>query len=381
MPTPHSASLGRLSFVDLFRGIFALLMLEGHITRALLNSTIKAGAIYHVHELAHSLTGAGFLFASGAAFGLATVPRWDSYRRWSKNLAGRLGRLFALLAIGCLFHLTYFSFRQTIFHHTSEQLSSLLSMDILQCIAVSGLLLQLVIVLLPTTRWFLPLTIAGCAVMGLVTPLVWTASARFPWWLGGSFNERSGSLFPLFPFLGFYLAGSAWGYVFVQAKQEASESRFLRSTRRCCAWLILGGLAACSPPLTRIYGQYWNAGPAFFFPRLGIIGLLMVLCHFAESRLLPALKAVVVMGRESLVAYIAHLVVLYGSVLNPNRNLSKWLGSERTLVEVALILLLLAGAMIGLCWIWNRFKRNHQWKARGLQWSLAGYLIYCFVVA
>ena len=357
-------------------------MLEGHTFRALLDSSIKAGAGFQYQEWLHSLTGPAFLFASGAGFSLATFPHLDLYRTWSPKLGKRLLRWLALLALGYMFHLTYFSLRRTFFEGTPEQLYSLLSMDILQCIAIAGLLLQFLVMVLPGVRSFFCVTAGGAVVIGLVTPLVWEASQRFPMWLGTSLSGDWGSLFPLFPYLGFRFAGAAWGYRLVQARQQETGDGFFVRTSRYSAVLVLGALTAFLLPLSRIYGQFWMTGPTFFFSRLGILGVVLVLFRSAEVHIvprLPHLNALAVIGRESLVAYAAHVMLLYGSALNRDTNLLKLLGSERRPAEVMLVLILLAGAMVLLCRSWNRLKKSQDWKAKGIQLSLAGYLVYCFV--
>ena len=144
-------------------------------------------------------------------------------------------------------------------------------------------------------------------------------------------------------------------------------------------WLIAGGLAALVLPLQNVFGDFWATGLTYFFPRLGILALLLAVCRAAEDRLLPAVNMVVLLGSESLMAYTSHLIILYGSPLNPDRNLGKLLGSSNGVVSVALVLLALTSATIACCWAWKTANRNYGWKVKGLRWSLAGYLVYSFV--
>src|SRR5262249_10297970 len=124
----------RVQFIDLFRGVFALVMLQGHTFRALLSPAYKSGTAYEFHELIHSLTGPAFLFASGASFALATMLKWDEYRVWNRKVSRRVLRFASLIVIGYMLHLTYFSLSRTLAESTPEQVAYLVSMDILQCI-------------------------------------------------------------------------------------------------------------------------------------------------------------------------------------------------------------------------------------------------------
>src|SRR5690606_22332453 len=75
--------------------------------------------------------------------------------------------------------------------------------------------------------------------------------------------------------------------------------------------------------------DFWKTSPFFFFWRLGnVLAVLTLLC-FAERWIerakiaidpaawgAKALAIVRVVGQESLIVYVAHLLVLHGSVLN-----------------------------------------------------------------
>ena len=356
-------------------------MLEGHTFRALLDSSLKLNPVYHYHELIHNLPGPAFLFASGAAFSLATLPHWDQYRRWSGKLGQRLLRFLALLAVGYMLHLTYFSFRRTLAEGTADQWTYLFSMDILQCIAAASLFLQLLVIVLPGREWYFRTAVLLSAAIGLATPVVWLVSKNFPWWLGTHWSGHWASAFPLFPYAGFHLAGAAWGYLHVQSRQQEAEDHFLRRSQKWSARLIFASLAATPAIflLPEAYTDFWTTGPTFFFLRVGVLGWLLVGFRRAESHLVPALRTVVLLGRGSLLVYVSHLILLHGSALNPDRNLLKLLGNSRPALDAALVLLLLTGAMALLCWGWNRLQENYRWPAVGARWSLAGYLVYVFL--
>jgi hypothetical protein len=356
-------------------------MIEGHTLRAFLDAEVKNGALFRYHELAHNLPGPAFLFASGAAFSIATCARWESYHRWSAKLGWRLARFAGLAALGYALHLTYFSLHRTLEQSTPEQLFFLFSLNILQCIAYSALLLQLLVILVPNEKWFFRSVVFLAIAIGVATPVAWEISQDLPWWAGTHLSNRWNSIFPLFPYAGFQMAGAAWACRLARARGEQKEGEFLLSSRRWGLRLLCVSLAAAIMPLPGIYANFWDTGPAFFFLRVGLLGWVAVVLREWELRSAVRPAAVTLLGRESLLVYAAHMVLLYGSAWNPDRNLLKMLGSPLALGEALLILVLLTGAMVSLCWAWNQVKNKQAWAAKAAPWSLAGYLAYRFVMA
>jgi uncharacterized membrane protein len=368
---------GRVQFVDVFRGAFALLMLQGHTFRALLDSSFKSGKAYEFHELIHGLTGPAFLFASGASFAIATIPRWDQHRSWNSKTKRRVLRFCSLLIIGYMLHLTYFSLRRTILESTPEQMAYLASMDILQCIGISGLLLQTLVRVLPNRHWFFSVSAAGALTIGLSTQVVWGFSQGLPLWLRMSLSGAWGSVYPLFPHLGFYLAGAAAGYLYLEYLQP-QQNRALQWLQTAHPWLTIACVALFLLPLVGFSTGFWTVGPGYFLPRLGILGAMVLLFARAESRLSGHFSVIALVGRESLLAYTVHLLMLYGSALNPNMNLTKWLGDNCGFGTTAGVLAGLMMAMIVCCWSWMQLKRHDAGKAKGLQAGLAAYVAFAF---
>lgn len=369
----------RFDFLDLLRGVFILVMVEGHTFRALLDAAIKAGAVYRYHELIHNFSGPAFLFAAGVAFSFSSHRHWDSYRRGSARLRGRLLHWLAVLLLGYALQLTYFSLRRSLQETTPEQLSFLLSLNILQCIVFSLVLLQILVMVAPGWPAFFWSAVSLAVGITLATPFLWNAAPRFPVWLGAALGSYSGSIFPLFPYSGFALAGAAWGHLYSLAHQQGAERPFLRRTLRFSAWLCLASVAVAGLPLPQIYSDFWYTSPLFFFLRVGLLALFTAGLRLAEPRLLPRLRVLVVIGQESLLIYAAHLVILFGSAWNPDTSMVKLLGRAHAASEVLLIWLLFTGAMTLLAWWWSWWKQEGGWRAAAVKWGLAVYFTYSFL--
>jgi len=92
-------STNREIYIDTFRGLMALVMVQGHLCDALLRPEIRAQAFYQFQTMFHGSTAPGFLFASGFVAGLPRAPL-------SARAAVRRGlRLGFILATGYVLHL------------------------------------------------------------------------------------------------------------------------------------------------------------------------------------------------------------------------------------------------------------------------------------
>ena len=72
-------------FLDLYRGIIVLFMLEGYVVRELLNTESKTTYLFALHEIFYDITAPGFLFGAGFTFAIATQQRWgpsDCIHTW-----------------------------------------------------------------------------------------------------------------------------------------------------------------------------------------------------------------------------------------------------------------------------------------------------------
>src|SRR5882672_5593017 len=61
-------------YIDAFRGLMALVMVQGHVCDALLTPAARAAPWYVFEAMFHGTTAPGFLFASGFVAGLPRAP-------------------------------------------------------------------------------------------------------------------------------------------------------------------------------------------------------------------------------------------------------------------------------------------------------------------
>lgn len=360
---------GRWIALDLLRFCAVFLMVQGHAFTELLDPSVQSERWYRHHMFVHGYTAPMFLFASGLAFGYTTFRAWEANTTPGDALWKRFRRYAWLLVIGYALHLPSISIAE-LGSLDAARLAAWLQVDVLQHIGVSLALCQLLALVLRTPRRFATAVGLMFALAVLAAPLVWRwrAEQAMPGALAGYLGPSGGSLFPLFPWAGFTYAGILCAYF----------ARNVRSPGRELAWPI--AIAAAVALLVPIainhtrwnpYGvhDFWRTGPYYFFWRLGnVMGVLALLC-FAERWMqrvraiwrdgtlsARALALVRVVGQESLIVYVAHLLVLHGSVLN--RGIRSYTGQTLSVLEASGVAIGLFVLMVALAHAWHQTKKR-----------------------
>lgn len=328
-------------YIDAFRGLMALVMVQGHLFDTVLAPAARANVLYQYQVIFHGSTAPGFLFASGFVAGL---PRAPLSLRASVR---RARRLLFVLGVGYALQLPYFSFWKTLQASPAET-AVLFASNALQVIAVT----QLFVLLLQWAvggRWT---RVAGVLALLVIAagPGAWASriSARLPLAVGSYVDASTGSFFPVFPFAAFVLAGTVAGAAL--GRQEP-----VRRHRRALVWgagLLAAGTALAFALSGRV--AFWGVSPAYTLLRIGGLLLLLLLVEMAARGDLPGIAPLALLGHETLLVYVFHLYLLYGWLLGP-APLGAWVGRlgfpGAFLALVALVPVLYAAA-----WLWHRAK-------------------------
>jgi hypothetical protein len=379
----------RYRFLDLYRGLIVFLMLEGHALRAVLEEEAREGVWFVVHELVHGITGPGFLFGAGFAFAIATQRRWEDALRLGLPFWRRLWRSVLIVLIGYALHLPFFSLVKTISETTPEQWNAFLAFDALQCIGIALIMLRFLLLVLRDERLFTRAVLILLVLCVYVTPFLWNeeVSHQLPKWLAQAVNGLNGSFFPLFPNAGYLFAGTLISWRFLRRAQEGEEQIFMRNLGISGILLILLGYLLDLVPVS-VYPEYdfWFTSPNYFWMKLGTLMLLLVgLWEFEnavrhrEDRDIWMPRWLIVMGIESFVVYIVHLLLLYGWVLNPTQNLTVLWGLKLNLLETLFVTAGFLGLMALLARAWNYVKNQHPVVMQGVYWYLGILFVYYFV--
>jgi hypothetical protein len=364
-------------------------MLEGHLVRQLMGMAWQEGPVFRAHELFHGLTAPGFLFGAGFTFAIATQRKAHLLKGWSWPFFRRLWRGVLLVLVGYALHLPYFSISKTFREAAPEQWAALLQFDVLQLIGLSLILLRLLYLLARDDRQFLALvTIAG-VVVAMTAPAVWMSDAvrHGPLWWSTALAGWRGSPFPIFPNLAFVLAGVVASWGFLRARRVEAERQYMFRLLSTGVALVAGGwLMDLAPVALHEGADFWTTAPSFFWMRLGLLLVGMGALWFVEDRVVETAAERYVMPRwlttlgvESLFVYIAHLLILYGSVLNPAFNLTGWLGRDLAPFTSALLVVpFVLISAVAARW-WHVVKKRHTpWMQMAYWWmglSVAGELV------
>jgi uncharacterized membrane protein len=177
-------------------------------------------------------------------------------------------------------------------------------------------------------------------------------------------NGQHFSLFPLFPWSAFLFAGAITGYFYLRAKDvPSSEPRGHEpSMMKSLVWVALGIIAlsfAVEPIAASIYPvyDYWRFSPSFVLLRLGLVLLLCSGMFFYERyRGVSARSPVTLVGRESLLVYTAHLLLIFGNfgAFNFRDRVNHSYGYIEAIITTVILLIL----MYILARMWNQVKHN-----------------------
>jgi uncharacterized membrane protein len=247
---------------------------------------------------------------------------------------------------------------------------------VLQLIGVSLLVLQSLVVVARTRRRFGLLALAGGIVVVAGTPLVWRSGwvGEMPLFLSAYLSREPASLFPFLPWAGYVLVGAAAGQAFAEwgaATLDRFAGRVLLAGGAAClaAWLVGESFG-----LSEITGVSASGQPTLFMLRAGACFVFLgVLGHISRTFTL-APRFVEVIAQESLLIYVVHLCVVYGSAWNA--GLSQLFGrSLPPAATVASVVGVLAG-VLPVAWAWNRLKHRRPRLAR---WAVAGVVVAVLV--
>ena len=185
--------------------------------------------------------------------------------------------------------------------------------------------------------------------------------ARFlPIPIAGYLYKGTGSNFPLFPWAGYIICGGILG------SYLAKNPLIFKSAKFCFYMFGTGAILVGIGSLVQWIESFYYSSPSPFssephliFTRLGFVILLNSLVAFIALKLDNIPKILILIGRNTLLIYVVHLVILYGSAWNSglDMTLANNLNGWQSIGGGILMILLMTGMVI----LVNKFKiRNKQ---------------------
>ena len=321
--------LVRLVFVDVLRLIATVQMIQGHSIAAVLAPSYRAGRVFAAWTFARGLTSVIFLFSAGFALALAQARAQQPAARMRR--ARRAGRLvligYAMHApLGLLLGLAM-----------PEGLRAWAAVDVLQCIGVSLLTLELLAWALASSTKRAIVTLALAAVAFGAAPYAQTLAPSGPLSpLADYLTPSAGSLFPLLPWSGYVLVGFALGSS-TPARGKAVPGMLAASGVFA---LTLGlGLSRFVPALSRALA------PGHSLMKLGAVLLLAALLSRALRNVKRLPTPCGELASATLFLYVSHVLILYADQV----GLAHLLGAVHSPlfgVVLSLVLLVLCSGFV-----------------------------------
>jgi uncharacterized membrane protein len=278
-------------------------MIQGHLFRTYLLSSIRQEYWYKIHETLHGMVAPGFLFSAGFAAFLSFHNKRQNYIHLDRAFFKRLRRILFVIAIGYWIHLPFFSLRKTMHQISLAQAGEFFKVDILQCIGVGLLLFTLIAVILKNEKIVVSFSfLAGALFFLLPEPVknIHLQRAIDPY-----FNYDV-SLFPIFPWAGFLFIGVIAAYIYVLLKKEIFFKLLLVLGLVFFPWFFLNSSNVYFKAELTLTGNLNKTGGVF---------LLLWLADWLLRKFKGRLTAILIKaGTESLFVYVLHLFIIFNSI-------------------------------------------------------------------
>ncbi len=328
----------RVIYIDLLRFCAIFLMVHGHTVDVLLSNEFrKPDSIgFNTWLFFRGLTAPLFLFASGFIYGVR-FRRTDSEEKFRKIKIKTIKRALLLIVIGYLMK----SPTPTIINWESvtyQMIQLFYAIDILQLIGASLIIFLFMEILArkfkyDAARYLILISILFVLGRQLSTLVDW--EEHFPLQISSWFSQRTGSLFPLFPWGAYLFLGGAVG-IYFQRKNFLSNMIHLTKVQ-----LKIGIIFILSAFLINFMeiiffnmSTLWSTSPALFYARFGTVLIFGSLFSILSLYIKRIPKFLYNASKNSLWIYVVHVMLLYGS--SWNRGVKDFLGYKCNVGETVL---------------------------------------------
>ncbi|HEX6880693.1 MAG TPA: heparan-alpha-glucosaminide N-acetyltransferase domain-containing protein [Terriglobales bacterium] len=344
----NSPTSSRLIGIDLARVFAIAFMVQGHAIDVLLAPEFRTGSVYNTWLFLRGLTAPMFLVLAGFSFTVATTRKWEMHSSLSTAALRRMSRFLLFIVLGYAMHMPMrFPGELRVLDAATWQ--SWMQVDVLQCLGVTLLVLQVLVLVCKTPETLARVSLALACCIVVLTPAAWHTNWNGA--LSAYMNGNSGSLFPLFPWAAFILTGPSLALLFTR------NTVALFPQRSFLLGVVLITLASAfqRAPWTIYHGlDFWRTSPNLFLMKLGSVCILLGgIGLIAKWWLAIPVSLVRTIAQKSLVIYIVHLAVLYGSAWNS--GLRQFLGPTLGVGATATVILALLTIMFLTVIVWDRY--------------------------
>jgi len=320
----NSEQKHRIIFIDLIRAFAVLQMVQGHTINVLLAEGSRNPELpfYAVWYFMRGMTAPIFMFTAGTVF---TYLFHSVNKPFNNNPRVKKGIKRGLLLIIIGYLLRYPTTTLVDFSNVTEASWTIFfGIDVLHLIGVS--LIAVLFLLLISEKFKLN----NYFVFGATAALIFFSStfiysinwvSFLPQPLAGYFYHATGSPFPFFPWAGYVIAGGVLG------SYLARNSMVFKTIKFSLTLALFGVLFILVSILSDSMLSYFNvpaydsqASPGLILFRVGFVLLLNAAVSYIALRAERIPGFLITVGRNTLLIYVVHLLILYGSAWNPGIN-------------------------------------------------------------
>lgn len=353
----------RIIFIDLMRAFAVIQMVQGHTVDALLSPEFRSVdyPAYFLWNFMRGMTAPIFMFTAGTVFTylfrLVEEP-------FEKNIRVKKGvnRFLLLVFIGYL--LRYPTYKVFDFSDvTQDRLNIFFAVDVLQLIGCGILFLLICAFIAEKIKLgdhivFTFFAFSFFVLTPFVTNINWIDI--FPQPIAGYFYEGTGSLFPLFPWAGYVILGGVLG------SYLAKHPLVFKTNRFSLILAVTGfGLILVSNVYVYFAGKfgYDTASNSYTMDtiifRAGFVLVLNSIVSFISQKIESIPRVIILVGRNTLLIYVIHLIILFGSAWNP--GLYGFFAGKFAITQTIISAILMITLMTIMVLLLSKFKfRNKE---------------------
>ncbi|MCE1187692.1 MAG: DUF1624 domain-containing protein [Ignavibacteria bacterium] len=371
---------GRLQFIDLHRGLAILVMIEVHVFNAFIIPSMKFEPWFHHLNFVNGLVAPSFTFISGFAFILAAEKKMEEFKKFGSAFWKQLGRIAMIWFVGYTLRVPFFSLQRSLHESSTQQIEAFFSVDVLQTIAIGLLMLFGIRMLIRNTTAFKLVVFGLFLFFGLAAPWFWQHDfhSHIPIFFASYLNPSHGSLFPLFPWVGFIFAGAAACLLFISARDKGKMDEFFKYSALVSGVLIITG-HLCIAKSTFSYIPMPDPHFFFFTMRIGYVLMVLVVCQLISQYFDVTKIYIVDASRESLLLYWLHLQLIYRKWAT-NQSLADIINGSFGIWLCILATLAMIALMLVVAIYWGRLKKNNFPLARYTSWAFVGIPLVIFLL-
>lgn len=356
-----SSPIQRFHFIDLLRGWAVIMMIETHAVNAYMDTLLRQQNWFWYVNFMNGLIAPSFIFISGFALRIVSERKWDQYIAWTPIYRKQLRRLFFIWVLAYTMHLPFALLKDWTIT-MPEGITPLFRIDVLHVISTSMISILLLMLLLKNQRRVVASSIGLGLLVAFAAPFTWQQdlTTTLGAFIGNYFNGRAGSLFPFFPWAAFTYFGYAIADVFLRASMQEKARIFMRRCTAISFATIVIALGLYFLPI-HIFPEYkfWLTSPSWLFVRVALVCLLLALMWYYEHNLSHGRYSVVgLFGKQSLLVYVLHLAMIYGTFGLPKLSWSNYhhLSFLEAMATAGYILLVMFLIVYG----WQRPKQERK---------------------